>query len=113
ILGNENRRAGRGARMQRLMCLARVGQRKALMDRDPDRARGDRREEIVGGLLQLLGGARVVAERRPRQVERALALKMPGSKAGTAPDELPKLTSIPRTARLSSEPANVSLPIES
>src|SRR5258707_1134432 len=61
---NEHGRARGGPRVKRLMGKPDIRELEALIDRDLDRARGDDREKIVGGFLELTGIARVIGERR-------------------------------------------------
>ena len=54
-------------------------------------------------LQQFLARGNVVPEDRAGEEERTLAASTAGSNAGTGSEALPKLTSIPRGARLFSE----------
>jgi hypothetical protein len=88
-------------------------QRVGLVDLDPDLARADDLEQLGAQRNQIGALGRVMHQRRPRQEQRALLRQQQGSKGGTGPEALPKLTIIPQVRRLSSEPAKVSLPTPS
>src|SRR6185436_13025127 len=68
----EDGSAGGTAAVQSFVRFAGIRELEALVDRDLHRAGGDDRKQIVGGVLKLLRGARVVAERWAREIERAL-----------------------------------------
>ncbi len=61
----------------------------------------------------LCGARSKMAQRRPRQVQRAFGAQDSRLEAGTAPEELPKLTSSPRTAQGVERARGVSLPMGS
>src|SRR6202051_4643591 len=67
----EDRRAGRPARLQVSMGLTRVLQRIALVDFDRDATGGDVAEQLAGQVVFLSRLGDVVSERRARQIERA------------------------------------------
>jgi sulfur carrier protein ThiS len=68
----------------------------------------DHREQIIGHRLQILGVAGVGRQSGARHVQRPLAASIPRFTPSTAPDALPKLTTNPSGAALSSDVSHVS-----
>ncbi len=70
-------------------------------------------EQFLGGPVERAAHGEVVKQRWTRQNNEPRLLSSSGATGGTGPEELPKVTIMPRGRRQSSDPVNVSLPTES
>ena len=92
------------------MGLGCVPQGMGLVDFDLDGALGHHVEQGIGRFQQIGAGGGVVNERGPGKEQRALGGQNGRLESGYRAGGIPKLTNMPRGARLSREPWKVSLP---
>ena len=71
------------------MGLGGLGERPAVLHVDADLAGLEDREELPGGLLEILAAGRVAEERGARQEERPLESQLAEVEGGTGPEALP------------------------